>query len=153
MKIYKYANKENTSIQIFDSETGVTKQSLIERVRNEIEGKTIEPFETLEEIRIQRVADSKSIRDSLLENCAVEIRPGVWIKTRLQDETLLRRLIERLEPEEIYPNFSQSDPDGNPQAPFDVTREELEVVLETGENLQIMLRQQHALRIKEILAE
>ena len=101
-------------------------------------------------LKEDQIASSEVQRDKLLEDNVVEIREGIFIRTRLKDYPIFKELLADLKPLEVYHNFSQEYPRGNYQV-FNVTREELELAFTQGKAQEILFRQQHALRVKEIL--
>lgn len=97
----------------------------------------------------QLITNSKTTRNELLESNTVEIREGLFIKTRKKDYANLKELINDLQPTDVYPNFTQRDPEGNTQV-FDVTGEEVESAFLIGKLQAKDYHQAHALRVKEI---
>ena len=70
MKRAKYINQSNTQVQIFDAETGFNISGPVSRLQRELEGLTIEPYKTNDELRddARRKADTlyKVIKDNLV---------------------------------------------------------------------------------------
>lgn len=103
------------------------------------------------ELKNTHIKESESIRDELLEDNAVEIRPGIFLRTRLKDYPIFDDLLKRLAPGDIYPNFTQEYPRGTWQV-FDVSYEEFEAAYDQGALQQMQIRQAHGERVKEIQA-
>ena len=95
------------------------------------------------------IIESEEIRDELLDDNAVEIRPGIFLRTRLKDYPIFADLLERLEPGDVYPNFTQEYPRGTWNV-FDVNYEEFQSAYDLGALQQMQIRQAHGERVKEI---
>ena len=111
----------------------------------EIAEKESSRLPTLEEL----IKESEAIRDELLENNAVEIRPSIFLRTRLKDYPIFDDLLKRLSPGDVYPNFTQEYPRGTFKV-FDVSYEEFEAAYEQGALQQMQIRQAHGERVKQI---
>ena len=72
MNIYKYADENNSTVKIVDSETGRTKIGPVNRFSKELQGKEILPFMTSEEEKTNTRNKANILHDSMEVNFIVE---------------------------------------------------------------------------------